>query len=83
MERVERVRLRKQHRDRMAMTNGKNADDTTPWLLRTTWPLTFAGKSLRLIGRTRYSDLDPQTRLMFPDWTDRRTKLIGFEFDKS
>ena len=82
MERMERARLSKQDQDRMVMTDGKDADDTTPWLLRTKWPQTFAGKSLRLIGRTRYSDLDPQTRTMFPDWTDRRTKLIGFEFDK-
>ena len=50
MERVEQARLRKQDRDRMAMTNGKNADDTTPWLLRTKWPQTFAGKSLTHIS---------------------------------
>jgi Orsellinic acid/F9775 biosynthesis cluster protein D len=82
MERVERARLSKQDGDRMMMTDCKSADDTTPWLLRNKWPETFAGKSLRLLGRTRYSDLDPQTRTMFPNWTDRRTKLIGFTFDK-
>jgi len=82
MERTEMVRLSKQDRDRIVMTDAKDVDDTTPWLLRTKWPQIFGGKSLRLIGRTRYSELDPQTRTMFPDWTDRRTKLIGFEFDR-
>jgi hypothetical protein len=81
-ERLEKARLRKQKRERTMMTAKNNADDTTPWLLRTKWPQTFANKSLRLIGRTRYSDLDAQTQMMFPDWTDRRTRLIGFEFDK-
>lgn len=67
MMRMEAARLSKQDRDQMAMTESKCADDTSPWLLRNKWPETFARKSLRLIGRTRYSDMDPQTKTMFPD----------------
>jgi Orsellinic acid/F9775 biosynthesis cluster protein D len=82
MEQLERDRLQKQNSDMMRVTCRNDIDDTTPWLLRTKWPQTFHQKNLRLLGRTRYSDLDRETRAMFPHWTECRTRLIATEFNK-
>lgn len=79
---AERDRLLRQDDNMVKVTDRNMIDDTTPWLLRTKWPQTFVNKDLRLIGRTRYSDLDTQTRLMFPEWSVIRTRLIASEFDK-
>jgi len=65
------------------VTDQNSIDNTIPWLLRTKWPQMFVGKDLSLISRTRYTDLDPATRRMFPEWSALRTRLIADELDKT
>ena len=66
MEQMETERLSSHNDGVITVTDRNNIDDTTPWLLHTKWPQIFAAKDLRLIGRSRYSDLDDKTRKVFP-----------------
>jgi Orsellinic acid/F9775 biosynthesis cluster protein D len=55
MSRTEADRLQSQVKNNLLNVSARNAkDDTTPWLLRTKWPVMFSGKDITIIRETRF-----------------------------
>ena len=53
----------KAQKDVFTVTDRREKDDTSSWLIRTKWPETFSGRNRILIGNTRFLKPDHDGRI--------------------